>query len=145
MGLKLKAMWILKEEELKLTHRGGIRMDEKITKIEIITRPRKFEELKEALNDIGVKGMTVTHVLGCGIQKGKTHNYRGVEYVDQLLPKIKVETVVCEVPVDVVVETAKKVLRTGNVGDGKIFIYDVSNVIRIRNGDEGKIALNNKE
>jgi nitrogen regulatory protein P-II 1 len=138
-------MWILKEGELKLTHRGGIGMDEKITKIEIITRPRKFEELKEALNDIGVKGMTVTHVLGCGIQKGKTHNYRGVEYVDQLLPKIKVETVVCEVPVDVVVETAKKVLRTGNVGDGKIFIYDVSNVIRIRNGDEGKIALNNKE
>ncbi|MCT4605916.1 MAG: P-II family nitrogen regulator [Marinisporobacter sp.] len=114
-------------------------------KIEIITRPRKFEELKEALNDIGVKGMTMTHVLGCGIQKGKPHNYRGVEYVDQLLPKIKVETVVCEVPVDLVVETAKKVLRTGNVGDGKIFIYDVSNVIRIRNGDEGKIALNNKE
>ncbi|QZY57524.1 P-II family nitrogen regulator [Crassaminicella profunda] len=116
-----------------------------MTKIEIITRTRKFEELKEALNTIGVKGMTVTHVLGCGIQKGMTHNYRGVEYIDQLLPKIKVETVVCEVPVDLVVETAKKVLRTGNVGDGKIFIYDVSNVIRIRNGDEGKVALNNKE
>lgn len=120
-------------------------MDDKITKIEIITRPKKFEELKEALNNIGVMGMTVTHVLGCGIQKGIPNNYRGVEYTAELVPKIKVETVVCEVPVELVVETAKKVLRTGKVGDGKIFVYDVSNVIRIRNGDEGKIALNNKE
>ncbi|QEK12919.1 P-II family nitrogen regulator [Crassaminicella thermophila] len=120
-------------------------MADKITKIEIITRPRKFEELKEALNNIGVMGMTVTHVLGCGIQKGMPQNYRGISYTTELLPKIKVETVICDVPVELVVDTAKRVLRTGEIGDGKIFIYDVSNVIRIRNGDEGKVALNNQE
>lgn len=120
-------------------------MEDKITKIEIITRPSKFNELKEALNNIGVMGMTVTQVLGCGVQKGSTKSYRGVSYTPELLPKIKVETVVCEVPVETVVETAKIALYTGEIGDGKIFVYDISNVIRIRNGDEGKIALNNKE
>lgn len=120
-------------------------MNPKITKIEIITRPNKFNELKQALNDIGVQGMTVTQVLGCGVQKGATKKYRGVDYTPELLPKIKVETVVSEVPVELVVETAKKALYTGEIGDGKIFIYEVSNVIRIRNGDEGVTALNNKE
>ncbi|QCX34725.1 P-II family nitrogen regulator [Caloramator sp. E03] len=113
----------------------------KISKIDIITRPSKFEELKKALNDIGITGMTVSQVLGCGMQKGVTEYYRGVPMEVNLLPKVKVEIVVCEVPVELVVETAKKVLNTGNVGDGKIFIYDVANVVRIRTGQEGKEAL----
>lgn len=113
----------------------------KITKIDIITRPSKFEELKQALNDIGITGMTVSQVLGCGMQKGVTEYYRGIPMEVNLLPKVKVEIVVCEVPVEKVIETAKKVLNTGNVGDGKIFVYDVQNVIRIRTGEEGKDAL----
>ena len=116
---------------------------DKITKVEIITRPKKFEELKIALNDIGVLGMTVTHVLGCGVQKGSINNYRGISYTPELLPKVKIEMVICEVPVEKVIETAKKVLHTGEIGDGKIFIYDITNVIRIRTGDEGKVALDN--
>ncbi len=119
-------------------------MEERFVKVDIITRPNKFQELKKALNDIGVMGMTVSNVMGCGVQKGMTENYRGVFYTPELLPKIKVETVVCEVPIDLVVETAKDVLRTGSAGDGKIFIYEIGNVIRIRNGDEGKAALNNE-
>lgn len=114
---------------------------DKITKIDIITRQSKFEELKEALNQIGITGMTVSQVLGCGNQKGKTEFYRGSKYNIDLLPKIKVEVVVCEVPVDLVVETATKVLQTGNVGDGKIFIYPIENVIRIRTKEEGVKAL----
>jgi nitrogen regulatory protein PII len=116
-------------------------MADKITKIDIITRSSKFEELKEALNKIGITGLTVTNVLGCGNQKGKTEIYRGTETKMDLLPKIKVEIVVCEVPVDLVVETAKKILNTGKIGDGKIFIYPVENVIRVRTGEEGVKAL----
>lgn len=119
-------------------------MTTKITKIEIITRTSKFEELKQALNGIGITGMTVTQVLGCGMQKGYTEYYRGVPVDINLLPKVKVEVVVSEVPVEQVVETAKKILCTGNIGDGKIFIYDVSNVIRIRTGEEGWDALQDK-
>lgn len=114
---------------------------EKMTKVDIITRPAMFEALKEALNDIGITGMTVTHVLGCGMQKGKTEMYRGVPLEINLLPKVKVETVVSEVPVEKVIETAKKVLRTGEIGDGKIFVYPVENVIKIRTGEEGVKAL----
>lgn len=114
---------------------------EEITKIDIITRQSKFEELKEALNKIGITGMTVSQVLGCGNQKGKTEVYRGSQYNIDLLPKVKVEIVVSEVPVDLVVQTATKVLNTGKIGDGKIFIYPVTNVIRIRTGDEGVKAL----
>ena len=117
---------------------------EKITKIDIITRMNKFEELKEALNEIGVAGMTVTHVQGCGIQKGMTEIYRGNEYTVNLLPKVKVEIVIGETPVDLVVETAQRVLRTGKIGDGKIFIYPVENVIKIRTGEQGVAALQNK-
>lgn len=116
-------------------------MEDKMTKIDIITRPSKFEELKEALNEIGITGMTVTQVLGCGMQKGVTEMYRGVPVNVNLLPKVKLEIVVCEVPVETVVETAKKVLRTGEIGDGKIFIYPVENVIKIRTGEEGVRAL----
>ncbi|WP_368489859.1 P-II family nitrogen regulator [Clostridium sp. BJN0013] len=116
-------------------------MADKLTKIDIITSKAKLDELKEALNEIGIAGMTVTNVLGCGIQKGHKEYYRGLTMDINLLPKIKVEVVVCEVPVELVVETAKKVLHTGEMGDGKIFIYDVENVIRISTGDEGRTAL----
>lgn len=112
-----------------------------ITKIDIITRPSKIEALKEALNAIGITGMTFTNVLGCGLQKGKTEFYRGTEYSIDLLPKSRVEIVVCEVPVEKVVEVAKEVLRTGEIGDGKIFIYPVQNVIKVRTGEEGVKAL----
>lgn len=113
----------------------------KITKIDIITRPSKVEELKEALSQIEITGMTFSHVLGCGLQKGKTEFYRGTAYSINLLPKVKIEIVVCEVPVEKVVETAKQVLRTGEIGDGKIFIYPVENVIKVRTGEEGVDAL----
>ena len=114
---------------------------DQMTKIDIITRPAKFEDLKEALNEIGINGMTVTQVLGCGMQKGKTEMYRGVPVEINLLPKVKVEMIVSEVPVEKVVETAKEVLKTGEIGDGKIFIYPVQNVIKIRTGEEGLKAL----
>jgi len=116
-------------------------MSDKMTKIDIITRTSKFEELKEALNDIGITGMTVTQVLGCGMQKGITEMYRGVPVSINLLPKVKVEIVVCEVPVQKVIDTAVEILRTGEIGDGKIFIYPVENVVKIRTGEEGVAAL----
>lgn len=115
--------------------------DVKITKIEIITKQSRFEALKAAMNEIGVTGMTVTQVLGCGMQKGKTEFYRGVETEVNLLPKVQVEIVVTKVPVRTVIETAKKVLYTGHFGDGKIFVYDVENVIKVRTGEEGYDAL----
>jgi nitrogen regulatory protein P-II 1 len=120
---------------------GAVMNEKKLTKIDILTSPSKFEELKEALSLIGISGMTVSNVLGCGVQKGHREFYRGREVEINLLQKVKVEIVVCEVPVQTVVDTAKKVLQTGEIGDGKIFIYDVVNVIRISNGDEGRDAL----
>ena len=113
----------------------------KMTKIEIITRASKLEELKEALNAIGVLGMTVSQVFGCGLQKGHKEIYRGREYDVNLVPGIKVETVVCEIPVEKVIETAQKVLRTGKFGDGKIFIYELSDAVRIRTGHRGVEAI----
>ena len=115
--------------------------DAKFNKVVIIARQSKFDELKQALNDIGVTGMTVTNVMGCGTQHGKTEKYRGVPLDMTLLPKIKVETVVSEVPVEKVIETAKKSLYTGHIGDGKIFIYPVENVIKVRTGEQGYEAL----
>ena len=112
-----------------------------ITKIEIITRPGKLEELKEALADIGVTGMTVSQIFGCGLQKGHTEVYRGKEYNINLLAGIKIEIVVCEVPVATVIETVKRICRTGKIGDGKIFIYPIVNAVRIRTGEEGDIAI----
>ena len=119
-------------------------MTDKITKIDIITRKTNFEALKTALNEIGVMGMTVTQVLGCGTQKGDIQYYRGVPMEMKLLPKIKVEIVVSEVPVNKVIETAIKVLRTGEIGDGKIFVYDIQQVIKVRTGATGKDALSNE-
>ena len=112
-----------------------------ITKVELITRPSKLEELKEALNNIGVMGMTVSQVFGCGLQKGYVEVYRGQRYNINLLPGIKVETVVCEVPVDKVVEVAEKICKTGKPGDGKIFIYRLDDAVRIRTGDRGPVAI----
>ena len=116
-------------------------MDKKITKIEIVTRPSKLEELKDALNAIGVLGMTVSQVFGCGTQKGHKEVYRGREYEVTLVPKIKIETVVCEIPVEKVIETAEKILRTGKFGDGKIFVYELSDAVRIRTGHRGAEAI----
>lgn len=116
-------------------------MEHKITKIDIVTRPNKLEELKEALNSIGVLGMTVSQVYGCGLQKGHVEVYRGQKYNMNLLPKIKVETVVCEVPVEKVLEVAAKVCNTGKAGDGKIFVYNVEDALRIRTGDRGPKAI----
>ncbi|MCQ2600542.1 MAG: ammonium transporter [Treponema sp.] len=115
--------------------------DAKFHMVTIVTRQSKFEELKSAMNDINVTGMTVTNVLGCGTQKGKTQKYRGAEIDMTLLPKIKVDIVVSEVPVDLVITAAKEVLYTGNIGDGKIFVYDVENVVKVRTGEEGYDAL----
>lgn len=117
----------------------------KLTKIDIITKPAKFEELKVALNEIGVTGLTVTNTLGCGMQKGKTEFYRGVETEVSVLPKVQVEIVVAKVPVRQVIDTVKNVLYTGHIGDGKIFIYNVENVIKVRTGEEGYDALQDGE
>ena len=119
--------------------------DIKLTKIEILTMQNKFEPLKNAMDKIGITGMTVFNVLGYGQQGGRTEYYRGVEVDTHLLPKIKVEIVVSKVPVRTVIDTAKKVLYTGNIGDGKIFIYDVENVIKVRTGEEGYDALQDVE
>ncbi len=117
----------------------------KFTKVEIICRESKFETLKSALVGIGITGMTVSHVLGCGVQKGKPEYYRGVAVEANLLPKIQVDIVISKVPVRSVIETAKKVLYTGHIGDGKIFVYDVENVVKVRTGEEGYDALQDVE
>lgn len=123
----------------------AVASDVKMTKLEILTKQSKFDALKVALNDIGVTGMTVSNVLGCGMQKGSTEYYRGIEMEIKLLPKIKVEIVVCKVPVETVIEAARKVLYTGKIGDGKIFVYDVENVVKVRTGEEGYDALQDEE
>ena len=117
----------------------------KFTKIEIICKERMLEALKTSLMDIGITGMTVSHVMGCGVQKGKPEYYRGVELEPSLLPKIQIDIVVAKVPVRQVIETAKKVLYTGHIGDGKIFVYDVENVVKVRTGEEGYDALQDVE
>ena len=117
----------------------------KFTKVEIICKESRFEALKTAMMDIGITGMTVSHVLGCGIQKGKPEYYRGVQVEANLLPKVQVDIVVSKVPVRSVIETAKKVLYTGHIGDGKIFVYDVENVVKVRTGEEGYDALQDVE
>ena len=117
----------------------------KFTKVEIICREARLETLKNAMMDIGITGMTVSHVLGCGAQKGKPEYYRGVQVEANLLPKVQIDIVVSKVPVRQVIETAKKVLYTGHIGDGKIFVYDVENVVKVRTGEEGYDALQDVE
>ncbi|MBO4692983.1 MAG: ammonium transporter [Clostridia bacterium] len=117
----------------------------KLTKIEIVCKEPRFEALKNAMMNIGITGMTVSHVLGCGAQKGQPEYYRGVQVEANLLPKIQVDIVVSKVPVRSVIETAKKVLYTGHIGDGKIFVYDVENAVKVRTGEEGYDALQDVE
>ncbi len=119
--------------------------DVKLSKIDIVLKQSKFEDLKNALNEIGVTGMTVSQVLGCGVQKGKTEYYRGVEVEMNLLPKVQVEIVVCKVPVKAVIDAAVKALYTGHIGDGKIFVYDVEDVVKVRTGETGCDALQGED
>ncbi|NLO48293.1 MAG: ammonium transporter [Clostridiales bacterium] len=117
----------------------------KITKVTIIMNQDKFTKLHAALDKIGITGLTVTNVLGHGIQKGQPHYYRGAPVEVRLLPKVQVDIVVCKIPAEMLIETVKKVLYTGNIGDGKIFIYDVENVIKVRTGEEGYDALQDEK
>ena len=117
----------------------------KFTKVEIICKESRLESLKEAMMNIGITGMTVSHVLGFGLQKGTPEYYRGVPVESNLLPKVQVDIVVSKVPVRSVIETAKQVLYTGHIGDGKIFVYDVENVVKVRTGEEGYGALQDVE
>ena len=115
-----------------------------MTKVVIIINQNKFEELKAALDRIGITGVTVTQVLGYSVQKEKDF-YRGIPLETTLLPKVKVEIVICKVPLKLFIDTVKKALYTGNIGDGKIFIYNVENVIKVRTGEEGYDALQDEE
>ncbi len=115
--------------------------DGKMRKVVILMNSYRFEALKDALDAIDITGMTVTNVTGCGIQKGNTEYYRGFAEKSHLLPKIKVEIVICTVPLGLLIDTIKRVLYTGHIGDGKIFVYEVENVIKVRTNEEGKLAL----
>ena len=117
----------------------------KMSKVTIVTKQSMFERLKSAMDEIGVTGMTVTQVLGCGMQKGRPEYYRGVEMETSLLPKIEVDIVVCKIPVRTVIDAAKNALYTGHIGDGKIFVYDVEQVVKVRTGEEGYDALQDVE
>lgn len=117
----------------------------KITKIDILLKQSRLEALKEEMDKLGITGMTVSQVLGCGAQKGKAEYYRGVAVESNLLPKMKVEIVVCKVPVQSVVDAAIKALYTGHIGDGKIFIYDVEDVVKVRTGETGYAAMQDVE
>ena len=117
-----------------------------LSKVVMIFNPAKFEMIKEAMNSIGVTGMTVTNVMGCGVQKGHIRKYRGVEIEEMNLnPKMKLEMVVSAVPVEKVIESARRVLYTGNIGDGKIFVYDVEDVVKVRTGERGYDALQGED
>ncbi len=116
-----------------------------IYKVSIIAKLSRYDQLKKAMNDLGVTGMTVTQVMGCGVQKGAGEMYRGVELDATLLPKVKVEVVVSKIPVETVIEAAKKALYTGHIGDGKIFVYNVDKVVKVRTGEEDFAALQDVE
>ena len=114
-------------------------------KVSILVKLSRYDKLRKALNELGVTGMTVTQVMGCGVQKGAGEKYRGVEIDATLLPKVKIEVVVSKIPVDSVIATAKKVLFTGHIGDGKIFVYNVDRVVKVRTGEENTAALQDVE
>lgn len=121
--------------------KGNEVSDGKLRKVVVVMNQSKFDSFKVAMESIGISGMTVLNALGCGMQKGNVEYYRGVELEMQLLPKIKVEIIIAEVPLDLVIKTAKEVLYTGNIGDGKIFVYSVENAIKISTGEEGIDAI----
>ena len=114
-------------------------------KVSILVKLSRYDKLRKALNELGVTGMTVTQVMGCGIQKGSGEKYRGAEVDATLLPKVKVEVIGGNIPVEKVIETAKKCLYTGHIGDGKIFVYDVRHVVKVRTGEEDLAALKDVE
>ena len=118
---------------------------DKLTKVVVVFKQARLQDFISAMEEIEITGITVTNVLGCGIEKGQSRYYRGAPLEINLLPKVKAEIVVCSVPVEKVVDAARKVLYTGNIGDGKIFIYDVENVIKVRTGEQGKVALLNAQ
>ena len=124
-----------------MLRRSSIRRDPPVKKIEAIIKPFKLDEVKEALHDVGVSGITVTEAKGFGRQKGHTELYRGAEYVIDFLPKVKIEVVVEDSLADNVVEAIENAARTGRIGDGKIFVFDVEQAIRIRTGDRGADAI----
>ena len=128
-----------------LDRKGNPVFDTGMHKVTVIVRLAKFDALKKALNDLGVTGMTVTQVMGCGIQKGAGEYYRGVEMDATLLPKVKVEVVVSKIPVEHIIEASKKALYTGHIGDGKIFVYNVMKVVKVRTGEEDYAALQDVE
>ncbi|MGI6773619.1 MAG: ammonium transporter [Clostridiales bacterium] len=138
-----KAPVVTPDEAIPVVNKS--RPGAKMTKVTIITNQDKFTDMQAALDKIGITGLTVTNVLGYGMQKGQTEYYRGVPVKTRLLPKVQVDIVVCKIPTETVVDTVKKALYTGNMGDGKIFIYDVENVIKIRTGEEGYDALQDEE
>ena len=120
-------------------------LDTGMHKVSIIAKLDKFESLKRALNEIGVTGMTVTNVMGCGLQKGSGEKYRGAEVDSTLLPKVKVEVIVSKIPVDSIIDAATKALYTGHIGDGKIFVYNVAKVVKVRTGEQDYAALQDVE
>ncbi|MBQ8956179.1 MAG: ammonium transporter [Lachnospiraceae bacterium] len=132
-------------KEVTIPAEGSAYYDTGMHKVAIIAKLARFDALKKALNELGVTGMTVTQVMGCGIQKGAGEYYRGVELDATLLPKIKVEVIVSGIPVDAVIEASKKALYTGHIGDGKIFVYNVTRVVKIRTGEENFAALQDVE
>ena len=140
-----KASEFQKNAAVKVAEAPNMTLAEGIYKVVIIAKLAKFENLKKALNDLGVTGMTMTQVMGGGIQKGAGEMYRGVEMDATLLPKVKVEVVVSKIPVSEVVEAAKKALYTGHIGDGKIFVYNVDKVVKVRTGEEDYAALQDVE
>jgi len=117
----------------------------KMTKITIITNKEKLLKLHDALDEIGITGLTVTDVRGHGMQKGMTEYYRGIPLQIRLLPKVQVDIVVCKIPPQTVIDAVKKTLYTGRVGDGKIFITDIENVVKVRTGEQGYDALQDNE
>ena len=136
---------VLRDAAVKLVEAPVASSPSGIYKVVIIAKLTRFEKLKTALNELGVTGMTMTQVMGCGIQKGAGEKYRGAEIDATLLPKVKIEVVVSKIPVEKVIETAKRTLYTGHIGDGKIFVYNVDQVVKGRTGEEGFAALQDVE
>ena len=143
-AMKSAAVKVVKQEE-ELPLEAEREPATGIHKVVIVTKLTRYDAIKKAMNEIGVTGMTVTQVMGCGIQKGAGEKYRGVEVDATLLPQVKLEIVVSKIPVDTVIETAKKTLYTGHIGDGKIFVYNVGRVVKVRTGEEGYDALQDVE
>lgn len=140
-----KASDLQRDTAVKVVRTESIGQATGIYKVSVLLKPARYEQLKTALNEIGVTGMTVTQVMGCGIQRGAGERYRGVELDMNVLPKIKIEVIIGNIPIDTVIETIKKVLYTGHIGDGKIFVYDVQKVVKVRTGEEDFEALKDVE